>query len=415
NRALQEDQPSMAYYGQRIRLEPVFKVAEGLNFSMRIDAMERVWGQFPVASETNPAGIGALNTRNLMAEQNVQFRRGWMDFISPIGMFVIGYRADGEWGTTFGDTGSEGPMVVYLLPLSKEFAFVAGYEQLNEGRLGDLNGYGPGFVDSDGARWFVAGRYARPNLEIGALAMYVRVANLRPGWVGPLDLGMKMLDTYWGGVYFKSTIGPLYIEAEYENWWGDFIKWDNLANAKALLGAATTDIDLESQQIYLMAKLNMGPAYIGAQYAYSSGDDAGTADTMEGYPSPGNTHWQPCLILFEDWTNRWSGNLGSAGQTTHLFANVHFYQLFGGFNPTPKLGIKAGLAYAEADEKPAAAWIDDEYGTEFDLTVSYKIYDNLEYMIGFGYLWAGDYYKGTSSTFKIDDDYLVMHKLTLTF
>lgn len=417
NRALQEDKPSMAYYGQRIRLEPVFKVAEGLNFSMRIDAMERVWGQWAVASEAvNPAG-----SRNKVDEQNIQFRRGWMDFITPVGMFVIGYRADGEYGTDFNNTPGEGPMVIYILPLSKEFAVVAGYEQLQEGRLGYTNPataapVNPGFVDSDGNRWFISGRYATPNLELGALGMYVRLASTRPSAVpgGVPDTGFKMLDTWWGGVYFKATLGAFYFEGEYNGWYGDYIKFDNLAQAKTILGPTTTDVDLESYAWYLMGKYNMGPMYFGAQYAYVSGDDPGSKDTSEAYPSPGYSLWQPTLILFEDWTNRWSGNLGSGGQTAHTFVNANLIQGFFGYKPTPKLGLKASVAWAWADEKPLN-YVDDEYGTEFDLTMTYKIYDNLEYMIGFGYLWAGDYYKGTSNTFKVDDDYLVMHKLTLTF
>jgi hypothetical protein len=36
-------------------------------------------------------------------------------------------------------------------------------------------------------------------------------------------------------------------------------------------------------------------------------------------------------------------------------------------------------------------------------------------MIGFGYLWAGDAFKGTSDANPVDNTYLIMHKLTLTF
>jgi len=56
---------------------------------------------------------------------------------------------------------------------------------------------------------------------------------------------------------------------------------------------------------------------------------------------------------------------------------------------------------------------------EFDLTASYKIYDNLQYMVGFGYFWTGDYYKGYTAVGgqepALANDYLLMHKLTLTF
>ena len=119
-------------------------------------------------------------------------------------------------------------------------------------------------------------------------------------------------------------------------------------------------------------------------------------------------------MLFNDWANRFAGNMGTYATTGAYFTNADLYQIFAGYNPIPKLGIKASYTYANADEKPAG-YVDDVYGSEFDLTVSYKIYDNLEYMIGVGYLWAGDYYKGVGATNKIDDNYLIMHQLTLTF
>ena len=91
------------------------------------------------------------------------------------------------------------------------------------------------------------------------------------------------------------------------------------------------------------------------------------------------------------------------------------YQVYGGFKFTPKLELYASLSMAKADEKPAANWVDKDMGTELDVTLTYKIFDNLSYMIGAGYWWVGDYFKGTSTTNKIDDTYLLMHKLTLTF
>jgi hypothetical protein len=36
-------------------------------------------------------------------------------------------------------------------------------------------------------------------------------------------------------------------------------------------------------------------------------------------------------------------------------------------------------------------------------------------MLGAGYLKAGDYYKGVNDANQIDDDFLVINKLTLTF
>jgi hypothetical protein len=36
-------------------------------------------------------------------------------------------------------------------------------------------------------------------------------------------------------------------------------------------------------------------------------------------------------------------------------------------------------------------------------------------MVGAGYLWTGDYFKGTNSNNAIGNDYLLMNKLTLSF
>jgi hypothetical protein len=73
------------------------------------------------------------------------------------------------------------------------------------------------------------------------------------------------------------------------------------------------------------------------------------------------------------------------------------------------------VAYAMAQKKPGTAYVGDVYGTEIDVTATYKIYDNLSYMVGLGYLFTGDYFKGTDPTAKITNDYILMHKLTLTF
>jgi hypothetical protein len=56
-----------------------------------------------------------------------------------------------------------------------------------------------------------------------------------------------------------------------------------------------------------------------------------------------------------------------------------------------------------------------DIGNELDISATYKIYDNLSYMIGFAYLWAGDAFKGSNSGASIDNDYLLTHKRTLAF
>ena len=94
--------------------------------------------------------------------------------------------------------------------------------------------------------------------------------------------------------------------------------------------------------------------------------------------------------------------------------NGYIYQIFAGMSPMEKLSLKASLSYAVADETYPGQ-VDDVYGTEFDVEAAYKIYDNLTYSVGFGYLWAGDYYKGNWSDLEIDNTYLLMNKLQVNF
>jgi hypothetical protein len=158
-----------------------------------------------------------------------------------------------------------------------------------------------------------------------------------------------------------------------------------------------------------MAKGDVGPGYVGGMFAWSQGDDDPGDTDAKGAIFNGSD-WNPCLILFNDTE---PSSLGWYGTTGAQLQNAYLFQVFGGMTPMEKLSVMASLSYAYADEQ--LNYVDDEIGTEFDITASYKIYDNLDYTVGFGYLFAGDYYKGTDKDNKIDDTYLLMNKLQLNF
>ncbi len=138
--------------------------------------------------------------------------------------------------------------------------------------------------------------------------------------------------------------------------------------------------------------------------------------------------FSPCLIMWNDPHATWLGpnagyvsgtnKTGTANSQGNFMDNAVFYGIYGGYKPVPKLDIKAALYYATAQQKPqdtGVNYIDSSYGTEFDLTATYKIYDNLSYMVGLGYLWTGDFFKGTNATAQLQNDYQISHKLTLSF
>ncbi|PKN06583.1 MAG: hypothetical protein CVU72_03715, partial [Deltaproteobacteria bacterium HGW-Deltaproteobacteria-7] len=87
--------------------------------------------------------------------------------------------------------------------------------------------------------------------------------------------------------------------------------------------------------------------------------------------------------------------------------------------------ILASVSYATADKKnvnpyhtSGDRYPGSGYGTEIDITGTYKITNNLSYMLGIGYLFTGDNFKGrdlADEDYKTNDDFIVINKLTLSF
>ena len=153
--------------------------------------------------------------------------------------------------------------------------------------------------------------------------------------------------------------------------------------------------------------------------AYVSGDDPNTTDTQEGGTLNGGRDWSPTLIMWNWDRSYWMGTITSTavGATNGFgssFANGILYQGRIGVRPIAPLDVMASLTYAAADKKPAG-YIGDSYGWEADLYARYKITNNLSYMLGLGYLWTGDYFKGTNNNNGVVNDFIVTNKLTLTF
>jgi len=161
--------------------------------------------------------------------------------------------------------------------------------------------------------------------------------------------------------------------------------------------------------------------YLGGSLAYVSGNDPYTTDKNEGFGVNGGREWNPCLILFNNDVDQWAGSPagynGTATSNAGRMTNAYFYQLRGGVRPVESLDIVMTVSYAHADKTLAGAtWEGRDYGYEVDVAGTYKITNNLSYMLGAGYLFTGKWFKGTTAVnHDVDNDYLVINKLTLTF
>ena len=404
----EDESSSSAFYAQRLRLKTIFQVTEGLRLTTRCDIMEKVWGadRYGLAGES--FGYGPETDEATFKkddEENIDFDRVYVSFDVPIGTFHVGYMWADGWGTVFGNN--------YVTKAGIKFVNTTGpwttilhAKKYSEGDIGDDE------TDNDADEYDAAVVYTWGAGNAGLLYRYINDnrsenSDFEDRWVmtpaRDYDIRAHVLSPY-----VKATIGPVYVEAQLYYMFGD----DALEYES---GVAGNDEDADALSAYIMANVDLGQFYVGGQFAYVQGDEPGDGDYEAGYS--GNC-WDPCLIFGSFWLNKWQGASGTDNGADYgvggSVENALLYQIFAGVKPIEKLNVRVSATYIEPDEEVNGN--DDEYGTEFDITATYKIYDNLSYMVGFGYLCAGDYFEGPDAARgDTDDNYLVVNKLTLTF
>ncbi len=407
--------PSTAFYFQRLRLESDFIVSPGLKLITRFDAMERAWG----APRSYPdSGILMGDSAGTEAEnENIAFDWAYIQYASPVGIFNVGYQNDGTWGTVFGDSSIPQGKIGWSIQQGG-WTVLAEIVKMYEGsKTAKLS---TNLVDNDVDRYQAGVIYSWKGGQAGFAAAYYRYAYEKySDWYfdyPTLVTGFLLMP------YAIVQIGPVKVQAELNYAVGD---------AKMEDGVTGQDVKLESIGFYLDAVADFKMFYAGGTFAYVSGDDPATSDKWEGgLPFAfgglnGGIDWNPCLIMFNyDVISKWVGQLQgwSGSRVGGPMTNAWFGQLRAGVRPVSKLDIMASLSYAQADKKPdpwgwGTTYLNNKYGWEVDVTGTYKITNNLSYMLGVGYLFTGDYYKGYDwgTRMNVLDDYLVINKLTLTF
>jgi len=420
---------STAFFRQRLRIQTEFVVSPGLSLITRFDALEKIWGdQNWTGARGNTFSRPHYDDSSKTKEQeNIEFEQAYIQYMSKIGMWWVGYAPHDFWGTTFGDTSQTQALIQWILPLNQNWTIGAKYFKTYEGSSSLFNGDRGN--DSDYNAYVGIAMYKNENLEGGLKVAYRRIANFRDSEIpyGALYPGSA---AYPEGVikgwlltpYFVGQFGPVKIQAELEYWNGDLES-----------DAGAPDVDMEMLSAYVDGKVDIGPAYVGARFIYASGQDWGDSDgdiTGSNFASFWEANWggvdlRQTLILWNDDVTNWLSANWTMGPGVK---NAWFYQVYGGYKWN-KFDFFASLAYAKADEAwrqtpLSGRWEerdDDDYGYELDVTATYTITNNLKYMVGVGYLWTGDYFKNESDVTPsfanrdVDDIYLITNKLTLSF
>ncbi len=400
------DGPSTAFYFQRLRVKTDVVVAPGLSLIIRFDAMERAWG----APRSTPGTKLDSQSAGTPAEnENIAFDLAYVDYSSPIGRWRVGYMDDGAWGTVFMDTSVPRGKVAWTY-YTGNWMFTVQIAKMAENSFTAKNS-GVTASDLDGNKYCAAFRYSWKGGEAGILFGLGRDAINRPAPNNYKSLYNNFMP------YAKAQIGPLKAQTELVYFIGKLKKYET---------GTENDVKMETLTAWLDLVADFSKFYVGGTFAYVSGDNPGTTDKIEGdaLRNNGGRDWSPTLILWNNDFSYWVGTLygqgGTVGppdtrpQNASPMYNAFFYQLKGGVRPIDKLDIMASVSYANADKKPTG-YLERDYGIEVDLTATYKITDNLYYMVGAGYLFTGDYFKGTQMNVDVSDNYLLINKLTLTF
>jgi len=390
---------STAFFYQRLRVRTDFVVSPCLTLVTRFDAMERVWG----GARSTPGTTSASDSAGTRAEnENIAFDWAYIDYVSPIGTFDVGLMEDGRTGTVFGNSYT----TLGRIKWKNTFGAVTIAADITKSK-DQSNSYvtTATATDADNDKYGLEGAYAWKDGKAGMKVTYYNYDEKSPGDSPDGNYKKKY---FLFTPYTIAKIGPVDLQAELNYATGDLKKY----------GDGAGDVSLQNISGWIDATANFGMAYFGGTIAYVSGDDPNTKDKQEGGTLNGGQDWNPCLILFNYYDRTyWVGALAGNATSTNSgpMSNAWFYQGRAGVKPIANLDIMASISYADVDKKPAAGYVGSSYGWEVDVTGTYKITSNLSYMLGVGYLFTGDYFKGTDGASQVGDNYMLINKLTLTF
>jgi len=395
---------STAFFYQRLRVQTDFVVSPSLKLVTRFDAMERIWG----GARSNAGTALAIDSAGTSAEnQDIAIDWAYINYVSPVGTVEVGYMNYGATGTIFGNSYVPAGRIKYYSPvISNSININADFSKIrdqSDSAVTSANGTSLDVTDADNDVYSIEGTYTWKDGKAGLKAQYYRSAANRPESIAN-NKSTYFQFTPWA----IAKVGPVALQAEFIYATGNYNEYDQ--------PSANTDVKLENLAGWIDATATFAPVYVGGTIAYVSGDDPGTKDRREGGTVSGGRDWNPCLIMFNYYdAANWVGAITGydSSSISGPMSNAWFGQGRVGVKPIPQLDAMLSVSYAQADKKNTN--VGGTYGWEIDVTNTYKITNNLSYMLGVGYLFTGDYYKGKNGSNEVNDDYMLINKLTLSF
>ena len=377
---LNSEDADNTYMDSRLRVQTVFKVSDNLKLTTRFDALDdKVWG---------------LTDSGANVEHNIDWDRAYINIKTSFGIFDIGRMSARAFGLTFADDEIDRDRIKYTLPLG-DLTLLAVYGKKETG----TDHFDATVADGDRNGYSLAGVYKMASGVTGILLHLEsdqRTSNVdrKEFFINPF-VDMAVMD-------MLKVKGEL----KYE-----FGEWDYDDGV---------DDDIARFAANIEATVMLGSVSIMGGYAHMSGDsDFGTAnDDNEQTRFKGGVggDWERIWILTND-SDVGAQNLGGAmgGNLVYGAGRYGAKIVYVGASMSPMEGLDVGLLVASSKAEDVPANWDDNHGLEWDVNLSYKIFDNLSYDFIAAFLAAGDFWKAGNPAVDLENTYALYNQLKLKF
>ncbi|WP_028315242.1 hypothetical protein [Desulfatibacillum aliphaticivorans] len=413
---------SQSWMDMRFRMESTFTVSDRLAVVTRFDALDnKRYG--------DPDTVGTTD--------NIDWDRAYMVVTTDFGKFQAGRMAGGTYGNVFLDTETERDRVRFDTMLDK-WVISLIYEKQFEGDGMTI------WTDSDVDFYYAAATYLSEDLRGGLLMGYGNAKNNSDDFlgVGPCsDMSLILADPF-----VDANFGDFNVKAEAQIRWGKFAEFDRdvyAASIKAMDAARKLaglgpqpDVDWDAYAWNLEGSWASGPFSAELGYVWVKGENDPYDDKWESVGGIGDD-WGKVFIL----TNTDSGFEGilgghngaaaagaaagnlSSGSTAALNGCKMIY-VGGSYSPLDNLTISAMFANSKSE---SPGYVDlgglpvdsrdfaSDHGSEYDLTIDWDIYDNLNYTFIAAFLDVGDYWQFGNPYRELENTWCFWQQLQLSF
>lgn len=325
--------------------------------------------------------------------EKIGFDQAYINIQTPLGILDIGRTETESFGTFLGGDGQIDQQIRYTLPVNDLtiLAIVGQRTEKNEQkpsikRIHHTDAYS------------LAGIYKMPIGVSGVMLNYDTYSSGK-------DLDQK---AFFINPYLNVNVAGCNVSGEARYQWGN-IK-DGIA--------ANPDTDISRFAANVELNMPLGPVLITTGYSFMGGD----ADYHDG-----NADHQQSFFMDETGKNRdkiWilTGDKAVTaeifGVTDDFIKNARTYGsklIYIGASMSPIENLDVGLLMASSRAEDVPSGMKDHHGIEWDVSLSYRLFNNVSYDFIAAFLAAGDFWKELDPALNVENSFALYQQLKLKF